>query len=659
MSTLTSSAVGGSKAKPKAPPRRRAAAPGSAPSQPVPAQSQDETTAQIVAETTTQTPVEPNQDAQPPLPPPSPPAVVERPVHGIEERELAITGEPTQDTAPNVQTQSSSGAVDVVSTQAAKSTRKRTRETDTSAAPVPNKRAKQSSIRSAGRLQTAVEAPTDAAGALTATVEASSEDTSHEHQTTHNDPTQPADATNGIIRSGRARRPTQRRLDAERGPNVTPVPRRGKRKAASVSDEQAITNLGEAMNDQTEANAVADTLNAAAASQPSRRRKKASKSKAAAAVVENTEHVEHADEMTAESQAVEEAEETHKSESDDPEDHKIDPKTLSMYDLSHDNRYGRVSEREKKMAQIDWGAVRLKRMEEAEAIARGDGLKDKESTDAVQSTEDAGGQVNNATDPAETAEDVALIQPVTRASGGGVRFRLVNGTIVEDADSLTIDRAARVAEAAAQETDVAVEEENDLTRRLNRTTWINARKRDETERVPHWKSKSSAWNEEDTDRFYEALRMFGTDFFLISQLFEGRTRRMIKLKFVREERLEPDRINAALLGQRTGTIDLGVYAEAIGKDENFFNKYDSLEHANETIRESFKDKEEAMRAAVKEDEENNRQREHQRQQREKQRLEAEKKKEERARKKAARRRGDVWGAGTLGGADDDGMDDNE
>ncbi len=38
-----------------------------------------------------------------------------------------------------------------------------------------------------------------------------------------------------------------------------------------------------------------------------------------------------------------------------------------------------------------------------------------------------------------------------------------------------------------------------------------------------------------TDKFYDALRMFGTDFTLIASKFPNRTRKQIKAKFVREE----------------------------------------------------------------------------------------------------------------------------
>lgn len=348
------------------------------------------------------------------------------------------------------------------------------------------------------------------------------------------------------------------------------------------------------------------------------------------------------------------------SDHDSDEEHQIDPSTLSMFDLSYDSKHGKTSEREKKMSKIDWAEVARKRREEADAIMKGDLQPETEGQTAiVTSTEGEDGIAQVTTPDQDGAEQTPGLsnvtptrpEPITRASGAGVRFRLVGGQLVEDEASLTIDRAARVVQAA-DSADQPIEEENDLTVRFNRATYINARRRDPTERVPLWRSKADAWTEEETDRFYDALRMFGTDFFIISKMFQPRSRKQIKLKFVREERLEPDRVNAALLGRHSRAIDLDHYAQAINRDVADFHKYESLDHANEVIRASMKDKEEAMRAAVKEDEENNRQREAQRQQREKQRAEAEKKKEERAKKKAMTRRGEVWASGTLGGADD-------
>ena len=118
---------------------------------------------------------------------------------------------------------------------------------------------------------------------------------------------------------------------------------------------------------------------------------------------------------------------------------------------------------------------------------------------------------------------------------------------------------------------------------------------------------SIPWNDEETDRFYDALRMFGTDFFIISKMFAPKTRRQIKTKFVREERLDPTRVNDALMGKQTVPMDLNHYARQSGRDVSVFTKYESLENANAVIRESLKDKEEAMQEALREERETQRQ----------------------------------------------------
>jgi len=61
------------------------------------------------------------------------------------------------------------------------------------------------------------------------------------------------------------------------------------------------------------------------------------------------------------------------------------------------------------------------------------------------------------------------------------------------------------------------------------------------------RERTPRWTEADTELFYEGLRKFGTDFAMIAQLFgESRTRKQIKLKFNREERIVPSRVEAAL-----------------------------------------------------------------------------------------------------------------
>jgi len=333
----------------------------------------------------------------------------------------------------------------------------------------------------------------------------------------------------------------------------------------------------------------------------------------------------------------------------DPEAHEIDPEALSMYTITKQKRYGKISEREKKMAEIDWDEVKRKRRAEAEGEATEEG----QQNNAQQKDQEAGGSTE---DPEGTpAADTA--NATTRAVQGGLGFRVVNGEIVEDEETLQIDRRAQAqAEIAMQ---APVEEENDLTRFHNRTTYMNDRKRDEKDRVPMWKSKSDPWSEDETDRFYDALRNWGTDFMIISQLFPPKTRAQIKKKFNREERLDPARVNAALLGKDPVSMDLKGYASAANLDLADFNKFDSLEHAQSLISESMKDKEEAMRIAVKEAEETERQRAVHEAGKKKGREGAEEKRKLAQAKKMARSKGMVWGAGTFGGFGGGGGDEEE
>ncbi|XP_022886533.1 uncharacterized protein LOC111402454 isoform X1 [Olea europaea var. sylvestris] len=54
------------------------------------------------------------------------------------------------------------------------------------------------------------------------------------------------------------------------------------------------------------------------------------------------------------------------------------------------------------------------------------------------------------------------------------------------------------------------------------------------------------WSKQDTELFYEAIQQFGTDLSMIQQLFPGRTRNQVKLKYKKEERQHPMRLREAL-----------------------------------------------------------------------------------------------------------------
>jgi transcription factor TFIIIB component B'' len=153
------------------------------------------------------------------------------------------------------------------------------------------------------------------------------------------------------------------------------------------------------------------------------------------------------------------------------------------------------------------------------------------------------------TDTTESA-DAEASDSGTRAPVGE-QYQIINGEIVLDHRSLQVDRHARAREEAGQLLEV---EENDFTHHTTTATYLRRN------------MKPQQWTDEETELFYQALSAFGTDFDTICRMFKGKTRKHIKLKFNREERLNPSRINAALVGQKTVSIDMEQYQRATGQE---------------------------------------------------------------------------------------------
>ncbi|OAA50011.1 Homeodomain-like protein [Beauveria brongniartii RCEF 3172] len=147
---------------------------------------------------------------------------------------------------------------------------------------------------------------------------------------------------------------------------------------------------------------------------------------------------------------------------------------------------------------------------------------------------------------------------VSRGGGGGPapagpQFRIVDGQIVVDQSSLVMDRHARAAAAQAGE-DMETIEENDFTRLITSSSFMTTSKL----RGPN------IWTDDETELFYRGLLMFGTEFQMISHMFPGKQRRHVKLKFNREERCNPSRIDAALVGEKTTKMDIEEYKTLTG-----------------------------------------------------------------------------------------------
>lgn len=60
------------------------------------------------------------------------------------------------------------------------------------------------------------------------------------------------------------------------------------------------------------------------------------------------------------------------------------------------------------------------------------------------------------------------------------------------------------------------------------------------------KKQTQKWTTEETEKFFHALRTFGTDFTLMEGVFKGRDRRQIKAKFKKEEKDHPELVDMAL-----------------------------------------------------------------------------------------------------------------
>jgi len=110
-------------------------------------------------------------------------------------------------------------------------------------------------------------------------------------------------------------------------------------------------------------------------------------------------------------------------------------------------------------------------------------------------------------------------------SSSGPRVEFVNGNIVLKESSLVLPD------------NVADEEFEEQEEGLHSTaTYFSFLKR----------KQGSKWGFEETWLYYKALRQCGTEFSLMQSFFPGRTRKQLKLKYIKEEREHPELIRRTL-----------------------------------------------------------------------------------------------------------------
>lgn len=239
-----------------------------------------------------------------------------------------------------------------------------------------------------------------------------------------------------------------------------------------------------------------------------------------------------------------------KSTPDDAEEFHIETSKATMSELCKDSRRGKKSKRENLLQNIDWNEVKRHRQEERE----------KDNAGATQ----------------------VPIERVASPPTLGPQMRIVNDEFVLDETTQVIDEHARIVEEANVEGDPL--DESDLTRRVNQST-IGRQKT----------TRGMRWDEENTEKFYEGLRMFGTDLLMISnQIFDGIDRDHLKRKYIKEERENPYRLKAALSrsfeGQGDNTLqaireleyeDPGkVYAELAALEKSLEEQYAKEQEEN-------------------------------------------------------------------------------
>ncbi|KAM0746376.1 hypothetical protein T439DRAFT_294088 [Meredithblackwellia eburnea MCA 4105] len=127
------------------------------------------------------------------------------------------------------------------------------------------------------------------------------------------------------------------------------------------------------------------------------------------------------------------------------------------------------------------------------------------------------------------------------------QMRIVDGQLVIDDSSLEIDRHGMDEYNGTRE----VIEETAKDRMVNSSTWAK-------------RTRVEKWAPEETALFFDCLSQFGTDFEMIAGLFPMRSRKQIKAKFNKEDKLNSQRITQAL--KRRKDIDLESYAKVTGQD---------------------------------------------------------------------------------------------
>lgn len=236
-------------------------------------------------------------------------------------------------------------------------------------------------------------------------------------------------------------------------------------------------------------------------------------------------------------------------------DEEIDPVNMKMSELTKDlkigkkfSKYAEIKAMEEQKKQEIIKAKMLRQNPELAPLMTASSRPNPVGSVTITTAGNAGGNTNVVAGEASRATESAHSPEPQPGVISGPRMRLLNGRMVLDETSLTIDRHAN---AELEREGMEEVEENDFSRKITQGTFMK-------------REPSLSWDSAANQLFYIGLRQFGTDFGMIASMFPHRNRRQIKLKFNKEEKCNAAKINRILMNPKE-PIDLDQFEKMSNK----------------------------------------------------------------------------------------------
>lgn len=229
----------------------------------------------------------------------------------------------------------------------------------------------------------------------------------------------------------------------------------------------------------------------------------------------------------------------------------ISPATMTMSEMCIDKRTGRKSTRYAELQEAERQRRKLRELKREQQPSES---QDPPSIEPAVPVE---------LPPTATEEDSDELLPV--GAGAARVIADSDGNFRIDQSSLQV---ARHAIHPSTLTDSLIHTtETVFSSKTNSSTYASTRTH---------ASNTIRWLPSDNERFYTGLRMFGTDFGLISTyLGGGKSRRHVKNKFDREEKVNPDKVTWALKNK--------LAVDIVGMEEKRGTKLRGLEEMKEEL----------------------------------------------------------------------------